>query len=169
MSLSHISRASRNSLNQAVFPPVVIGNPDLTPCELAAKQASWGSKFKRFLKQAITYVVLASLQLGTLVQTKEAYAQYVQYGGQSTTGQPNTGYVAPISGAQSGYTNDGTLFMGGQRVANPLRFLYDSQIPGFMTITATRFTFTDNPNHGQGTCCVSVSDLVKSKKTKRAK
>ena len=109
------------------------------------------ARLTRLFKQAITYVVLASLQLGTLVQTKEAYAQYVPYG-QANTG---SGYVAPSpssnSFSQSGYTNDGTLFMGGQRVANPLQFLYDSQIPGFMTITATRFTFTDNPNHGQGT------------------
>lgn len=142
-------------MNQTVFPAVLIGDPDLTPCELAAKQASWGSKAKRFFKQAITYTVLASLQLGTLVQTKEAYAQYVQYGGQPTNGQipaqTNPYNYAPPTAAISGYTNDGTLFMGGQRVANPLQFLYDSQIPGFMTITATRFTFTDNPNHGQGT------------------
>ena len=41
-------------MNQAVFPPVLIGDPDLTPCELAAKQTSWGSKFKNFFKQAIT-------------------------------------------------------------------------------------------------------------------
>ena len=156
MSLSHISRANRNSLNQTVFPPVLIGDPDLTPCELATKRTSWGSKFKRFFKQAITYVVLASLQLGTLVQTKEAYAQYVQYGGQPTNGQavngpPNYGYVAPVAGAISGYTNDGTLFMGGQRIGNPHQILHDAQIPSFMNITATRYTFTNDPTHGQGT------------------
>ena len=133
-------------MNQVVFPPVLIGDPDLTPCELAAKQASWRSKRKSFFKQAITYTVLASLQLGTLVQTKEAYAQYTPYGQ-----QPNTGYVAPVAGAISGYTNDGTLFMGGQRIGNPHQILHDAQIPSFMNITATRYTFTNDPTHGQGT------------------
>ncbi len=135
-------------MNQTVFPPVVIGSPDLTPCELAAQQTSWGSKAKRFFKKAITYVVLASLQLGTLVQTKEAYAQYVPYGGQPTNGQV-TGQ--PNNTAISGYTNDGTLFMGGQRIGNPHQILHDAQIPSFMNITATRYTFTNDPTHGQGT------------------
>ena len=138
-------------MNQTVFPPVLIGDPDLTACVFAAKQTSWRSKLKSFFKQAITYTVLASLQLGTLVQTKEAYAQYVQYGGQPTNGQPNTGYVAPVAGAISGYTNDGTLFMGGQRIGNPHQILHDAQIPSFMNITATRYTFTNDPTHGQGT------------------
>ncbi len=138
-------------MNQPVFPPVLIGKSDLTPCELTAKQTSWGSKLKSLFKQAITYTVLASLQLGTLVQTKEAYAQYVQYGG-----PPNTGYVAPTSGAQSGYTNDGTLFMGGQRIGNPHQILHDAQIPAFMTITGFRATYSNvndplAPNYGQGT------------------
>jgi hypothetical protein len=52
--------------------------------------------------------------------------------------------------ALSGYTNDGTLFMGGQRIGNPHQILHDAQIPSFMTITANRYTYTDNPNHGQG-------------------
>jgi hypothetical protein len=149
-------------MNQPVFPPVLIGDPDLTPCELAAKQASWGSKAKSLFKQTITLVVLASLQLGTLVQTKEAYAQYVPYGQPTNgqvNGQPNYGYVPPVAGAVNaatnaaltGYTNDGTLFMGGQRIGNPHQILHDAQIPSFMTITATRYTYTDNPNHGQGT------------------
>ena len=141
-------------MNQTLFPPVLIGTPDLTPCELAAKQTSWRSKLKSFFKQAITYTVLASLQLGTLVQTKEAYAQYAPYGQPTNgqlSGQPNTGYVAPVAGAISGYTNDGTLFMGGQRIGNPHQILHDAQIPAFMTITATRYTFTNDPTHGQGT------------------
>jgi Possible hemagglutinin (DUF637)/Pre-toxin domain with VENN motif len=147
-------------MNQTVFPPVLIGKSDLTPCELATKQTSWGSKFKRFFKQTITLVVLASLQLGTLVQTKEAYAQYVPYGGQPTNGQvngqPNTGYVAPVAGALTGYTNDGTLFMGGQRIGNPHQILHDAQIPAFMTITGFRATYSNvndplAPNYGQGT------------------
>jgi Possible hemagglutinin (DUF637) len=149
-------------MNQPVFPPVLIGKPDLTPCELAAKQTSWGSKAKSLFKQTITLVVLASLQLGTLVQTKEAYAQYVPYGQPTNgqvNGQPNYGYVPPITGvinaatnaALTGYTNDGTLFMGGQRIGNPHQILHDAQIPSFMNITATRYTYTDNPNHGQGT------------------
>ena len=117
---------------------------------------SFKSKLSRLFKQAITYVVLASLQLGTLVQTKEAYAQYVQYGGQPTNGQavngqPNYGYVPPTAGAQTGYSNDGTLFMGGQRIGNPHQILHDVQIPSFMNITATRYTFTNDPTHGQGT------------------
>lgn len=147
-------------MTQTVFPPVVIGNPDLTPCELAAKQSSWRSKLKSLFKQAITYTVLASLQLGTLVQTKETYAQYIQYGGQPTNGQvngqPNTGYVAPVAGAISGYTNDGTLYMGGQRIGNPHQILHDAQIPAFMTITGFRATYSNvndplAPNYGQGT------------------
>jgi hypothetical protein len=138
-------------MNQTVFPPVVIGNPDLTPCKLAAKQTSWGSKFTRLFKQAITYTVLASLQLGTLVQTKEAYAQYVQYGAQPTNGQTNPYIYTPPTTALSGYTNDGTLFMGGQRIGNPHQILHDAQIPSFMNITATRYTFTNDPTHGQGT------------------
>lgn len=131
-------------MNQPVFPPVLIGKSDLTPCELTAKQTSWGRKLKSFFKQAITYAVLASLQLGTLVQTKEAYAQYVQYGGQPTNGQPSTGAI-------SGYTNDGTLFTGGRRIGNPHQILHDAQIPSFMNITATRYTYTNDPTHGQGT------------------
>ena len=90
-------------MTQTVFPPVLIGSPDPTPCELAIKQASWRSKLKCFFKQAITYVVLASLQLSTLVQTKEAYAQYAPYGqatnSQTVTGQPNYGYAAPVAAA----------------------------------------------------------------------
>ena len=138
-------------MNQALFPPVLIGKSDLTPCELAATQTSWGNKFKRFFKQAITYVVLASLQLGTLVQTKEAYAQYVQYGAQPTNGQTNPYIYTPPTTALSGYTNDGTLFMGGQRIGNPHQILHDAQIPSFMTITANRYTYTNDPTHGQGT------------------
>lgn len=163
-------------MKQTVFPPVLIGDPDLTPCELAVQKASWGSKVTRFFKQTITLVVLASLQLGTLVQTKEAYAQYAPYGqptngqvngqvnGQPNYGQPNYGYVPPAAGAVNaatnaaltGYTNDGTLFMGGQRIGNPHQILHDAQIPAFMTITGFRATYSNvndplAPNYGQGT------------------
>lgn len=51
----------------------------------------------------------------------------------------------------SGYSNDGTLYMGGQKIGNPHQILHDAQIPSFMTITANRYTYTNNPNHGQGT------------------
>jgi hypothetical protein len=154
-------------MSQTVFPPVLIGDPDLTPCELAEQKASWGNKVTRFFKQATTLVVLASLQLGTLVQTKEAYAQYVPYGQPTNgqvNGQPNYGYVPPVAGAinaatnaaLTGYTNDGTLFMGGQRIGNPHQILHDAQIPAFMTITGFRATYSNvndplAPNYGQGT------------------
>ena len=55
------------------------------------------------------------------------------------------------SAPASGYTNDGTLFMGGQRIGNPHQILHDAEVPSFMTITANRYTYTNNPNHGQGT------------------
>ena len=93
-------------------------------------------RLTRLFKQAITYMVLASMQLGTLVQSTQAYAQYV----------PPT-YNSP----QSGYTPDGVLYMAGQRIGNPHQILHDAQIPAFMTITATQYTFTNNPSHGQGT------------------
>ena len=122
------------------------------------------TRLTRLFKQTITLLVLASLQLGTLVQTKEAYAQYVQYGGQPTNGQvngqPNYGYVPPVTGAVNaaitGYTNDGTLFMGGQRIGNPHQVLHDAQIPSFLNITANRYTYSNindpvQPNYGQGT------------------
>jgi hypothetical protein len=41
--------------------------------------------------------------------------------------------------------------MGGQRIGNPHQILHDAQIPSFMNITATRYTFTNDPTHGQGT------------------
>lgn len=52
---------------------------------------------------------------------------------------------------QSGYTNDGTLFMGGQRIGNPHQILHDAQVPSFMNITAMRYTYASDPAFGQGT------------------
>ncbi|MEQ1536349.1 MAG: DUF637 domain-containing protein [Burkholderiaceae bacterium] len=96
----------------------------------------------RLFKQAITYVVLASLQLGTLTQVTQAYAQNVPQMAQ---------LGAPSSAPFSGYNPDGTLYMGGQRIGNPHQVLHDAQIPAFMTITANRYTYSADPTHGQGT------------------
>ena len=93
-----------------------------------------------------------------LVQTGQVLAQYQNVGQNNAqnSGQPNTGYVAPpvsapVSAPTSGYTPDGVLYMAGQRIGNPHQILHDAQIPAFMTITATQYTFTNNPSHGQGT------------------
>jgi Possible hemagglutinin (DUF637)/Pre-toxin domain with VENN motif len=117
------------------------------------------TKLSRLFKQATTLLVLASLQLGTLVQTQEAYAQYASYASQPTTGQlstqPNTQpNIYPP--ALNGYSPDGTLFMGGQRIGNPHQVLHDAQIPAFMTLTGFRATYSNvndplAPNYGQGT------------------
>jgi A nuclease family of the HNH/ENDO VII superfamily with conserved AHH/Possible hemagglutinin (DUF637)/Pre-toxin domain with VENN motif len=98
-------------------------------------------------------IVGALLACTLLVQTGQVLAQYQNFGQNSTqnNGQASTGYTPPSTGAQSGYNPDGTLYMGGTRIGNPHQILHDAQIPSFMTITATRYTYTDNPNHGQGT------------------
>ena len=108
------------------------------------------------------FIVGTLLACTLLVQTGQVLAQYQNYGqnnaqnnGQNS-GQPTTGYTPPSTGALSGYTKDGTLFMGGQRIGNPHQILHDAQIPAFMTITGFRATYSNvndplAPNYGQGT------------------
>ena len=55
------------------------------------------------------------------------------------------------SAPASGYTNDGTLMMGGQKIGNPHQILHDAQVPSFMNITAMRYTYASDPAFGQGT------------------
>ena len=55
------------------------------------------------------------------------------------------------SAPASGYTNDGTLMMGGQKIGNPHQILHDTQVPSFMNITAMRYTYASDPAFGQGT------------------
>jgi hypothetical protein len=75
-----------------------------------------------------------------------AFAQYNPYGQSTLTySQPNT---------FNGYSPDGVLYMGGQKIGNPHQILHDAEIPSFMTITASRYTYTNDPahpNYGQGT------------------
>jgi hypothetical protein len=86
-----------------------------------------------------------------------AFAQYTPYGSNNAnTPQPFI-YTPPSgfnSSPQTGYSNDGTLYMGGQKIGNPHQILHDAEVPAFMTITANRYTYTNDPahpNYGQGT------------------
>ncbi len=60
----------------------------------------------------------------------------------------------------SGYTNDGTLFMGGQRIGNPHQILHDAEVPSLIGITAVRYSFTDVPTYGQGTLAQIQTDMA---------
>lgn len=90
-----------------------------------------------------------------------AFAQYNPYGSNNNNVNANTPqpyiYTPPSgfnSSPQTGYSNDGTLYMGGQKIGNPHQILHDAEIPAFMTITANRYTYTNDPahpNYGQGT------------------
>lgn len=66
---------------------------------------------------------------------------------------------APAS-PSSGYTNDGTLFMGGQRIGNPHQILHDAEVPSLIGITAVRYSFTDVPTYGQGTLAQIQTDMA---------
>ena len=57
----------------------------------------------------------------------------------------------PVAATGSGYTNDGTLMMGGQKIGNPHQILHDLNVPSFFGVNANRLTFTDNPSYGSGT------------------
>jgi hypothetical protein len=59
--------------------------------------------------------------------------------------------VQPNAFSQTGYTNDGTLFMGGQRIGNPHQVLHDLNVPSFFGVNANRLSFSDVPSYGQGT------------------
>ena len=59
--------------------------------------------------------------------------------------------VQPNTFSQTGYTNDGTLFMGGQRIGNPHQVLHDLNVPSFFGVNANRLSFSDVPSYGQGT------------------
>jgi hypothetical protein len=52
--------------------------------------------------------------------------------------------------SQSGYSNDGTLFMGGQRIGNPHQILHDLNVPSFFGVNANRLSYSDS-TYGQGT------------------
>lgn len=54
------------------------------------------------------------------------------------------------SAPASGYTNDGTLFMGGQRIGNPHQVLHDLNVPSFFGVNANRLSYSDS-TYGQGT------------------
>ena len=75
-------------------------------------------------------------------------------------GAAASGVAAANPFGQSGYTNDGTLFMGGQRIGNPHQILHDAEIPAFMGITAVRYSFTDVPSYGQGTLSQIQTDMA---------
>jgi hypothetical protein len=60
----------------------------------------------------------------------------------------------------SGYTNDGTLMMGGQRIGNPHQILHDAEVPSLIGITAVRYSFTDVPTYGQGTLAQIQTDMA---------
>lgn len=53
--------------------------------------------------------------------------------------------------AGTGYTNDGTLMMGGNKIGNPHQILHDAENSSLFGITAVRYTYTNDPTHGQGT------------------
>jgi hypothetical protein len=57
----------------------------------------------------------------------------------------------PVAATGTGYTNDGTLMMGGQKIGNPHQILHDLNVPSFFGVNANRLTFTDNPSYGSGT------------------
>jgi len=57
----------------------------------------------------------------------------------------------PVAATGSGYTNDGTLFMGGQKIGNPHQILHDLNVPSFFGVNANRLSYSDNPSYGQGT------------------
>jgi hypothetical protein len=61
------------------------------------------------------------------------------------------GQVRAPNMPQTGYTSDGTLFMGGRMIGNPHQILHDAVNPSLFGVDAVRFTFTDDPTHGQGT------------------
>lgn len=92
-----------------------------------------------------------------LLTNISAFAQYNPYGS-SNVNAPQPYIYTPPSGfnssPQTGYSNDGTLYMGGQKIGNPHQILHDAEIPAFLTITANRYTYTNDPahpNYGQGT------------------
>ena len=58
--------------------------------------------------------------------------------------------VQPNAFSQTGYTNDGTLFMGGQRIGNPHQVLHDLNVPSFFGVNADRLSYSDS-SYGQGT------------------
>jgi hypothetical protein len=109
------------------------------------------SRFKKF--NYTTVILVLNVCTITNAQYNPAY----------TAPYATTPYIQPYNPsppanpfAQTGYSNDGTLFMGGQRIGNPHQILHDAQIPSYMTITASRYTYTNptdpvNPNYGQGT------------------
>lgn len=86
---------------------------------------------------------LALLAAGaSLFASLSAFAQY----------NPNIQQnVQPNAFSQTGYTNDGTLFMGGQRIGNPHQILHDLNAPSFFGVNANRLSFSDVPSYGQGT------------------
>lgn len=57
----------------------------------------------------------------------------------------------PFGQSGTGYTNDGTLMMGGQKIGNPHQVLHDLNVPSFFGVNANRLSFSDNPTYGQGT------------------
>ena len=60
----------------------------------------------------------------------------------------------------SGYTKDGTLMMGGQKIGNPHQILHDAEVPSLIGITAVRYSFTDVPSYGQGTLAQIQTDMA---------
>ena len=70
---------------------------------------------------------------------------------------------APVSSfgqSGTGYTNDGTLMMGGNKIGNPHQILHDAQASSLFGITAVRYTFTDVPTYGQGTLAQIQTDMT---------
>jgi hypothetical protein len=110
------------------------------------KKANMSKHTHKTAFKPVLRIALTALALGASFC---AFGQFIPYGQSS---QPTQQYSQP--NAFSGYSPDGVLYMGGQKIGNPHQILHDAEIPSFMTITANRYTYTNDPahpNYGQGT------------------
>jgi hypothetical protein len=110
------------------------------------KKANMSKPTHKTAFKPVLRIALTALALGASFC---AFGQFIPYGQSS---QPAQQYSQP--NAFSGYSPDGVLYMGGQKIGNPHQILHDAEVPAFMTITANRYTYTNDPahpNYGQGT------------------
>ena len=104
-------------------------------------------------------LTLTALTIGvSLSASMSAFAQYnpniqnnVGNGMMDNAALYNPTPYNPVAATGSGYTNDGTLFMGGQKIGNPHQILHDLNVPSFFGVNANRLSYSDNPSYGQGT------------------
>ena len=123
----------------------------LTINSIAAQSINTQAAGEFMLKKTVSLGLMGLTVLSSLCTVAQAqYNPNIQNNSSYGVADNATPYN-PVATTGSGYANDGTLFMGGQRIGNPHQILHDAQIPAFMTITANRYTYTNNPNHGQGT------------------